>query len=129
VVEVDYDVLLSVADYHEEASFLLLRDVSTLHLLGAIMYVPERHFGSMPVYGSHYSGISLAHTCRRCVCTYMAFLGILTAPQAPPLLSHSSLSQPGALVKVIAPGSRYRKVLFHTVAHSDLGFDRFCVGW
>jgi hypothetical protein len=106
VVEVDDDVLLSVADYHEEASFLLLRDVSTLHLLVAVMYVPERHFGSMPVSGSHYSEISLAHTCRRCACTYMAFLGILTAPQAPPQLSRSSHSQSGALEKVIEPESQ-----------------------
>jgi hypothetical protein len=35
VIQIDDDVLLSVADDYEKASFLLLRDVSLLLVLGA----------------------------------------------------------------------------------------------
>jgi hypothetical protein len=51
----------------------------------------------------------------------MAFLGILTIPQASPPLSHNSRSQIGALGKVIKPESQDTDGLFGVVVYLGLG--------
>jgi hypothetical protein len=52
-----------------------------------VMCVPVHHFESGPVSGSRYGSISCMFILVSCAGTYMAFLGILEAPQAclPPL--------------------------------------------
>ena len=90
VVQVDDDVLLAVTNDDEEASFLFLWDCelgSNDQLLEA--HELEHHSGSEPECGSRCGCVSIVSckTLRGAFPTYIAFFGILTAPQAsPPLI-------------------------------------------
>lgn len=88
MVEVDDNILLAVTDDYEEASLLFLRTVSVaINLLHLCECIPELHFVSGPEFESRCVLVSMLAACKMFKSPYIAFFGILTAPQAsPPLI-------------------------------------------